>query len=148
MGEYYTNVALSNQQIRKDWEIFRASCLSNINDIILTLGLHSNGYIFQIIDIALGILQHEHENSIILRRSALYVLHTIVYLNASCVDFGANISNKKLLNQKLQYIHTVLENLLVNGCIQVYDGKIDDAVCKHHIQCCLSLYSCNVHKMY
>jgi hypothetical protein len=137
--DYYKNVTFSHQQIMKDWEIFRASCLSNINDIILTLGIHSNNYMLQIIDIALGILQHEQSNSIILKRSSLYLLHTIVFLNVSCVGFNTNMANKTLFNERLRYIRIVLENLVVNG--DIHDAEMNDVVCNHHIQRCLSLYS-------
>ena len=139
--DYCEDVAFSHKQMIKDWEIFRASCLSNINDIIMTLGIHSNIYMLQVIDIALGILQHEQSNSLILKRSSLYLLHTIVFLNVSCVGFNTNMANKTLFNEKLQYIRIVLENLLRNCNIQVHEAEINDAVCNHHIQRCLSLYS-------
>ena len=55
MEDYCNTIGMEHQQISNDWSILRSSCLSNINDIILTLGIHSNRYILQILDIALDL---------------------------------------------------------------------------------------------
>ena len=78
--DYCNTIGMEHQQISNDWSILRSSCLSNINDIILTLGIHSNRYILQILDIALGVLEYERDTIILLKRSALYLLHTIIFL--------------------------------------------------------------------
>ena len=137
--DYCRIVEIEQEQLHHDWNVLRASCLSNINDIILTLGRYSNKYILNIIDIALGILQHEHETGGVLMRTSLYVLNTILFLNKVCVGYSGNMKNKLVLFEKIQHIKIVLENLLVNGH---YSGRSvhHDAVCKYHIQNCLDLY--------
>ena len=133
--DYCNTIGMEHQQISNDWSILRSSCLSNINDIILTLGIHSNRYILQILDIALGVLEYERDTIILLKRSALYLLHTIIFLNKTYGRYGnVKIETRKILMEKIRYAKVVLQNVLVNGI----DVK-DDMVCKYHIQSCLEL---------
>ena len=139
LEDYCSSDGVERQQLVHDWNILRTSCLSNINDIILTLGIYSNKYILKIIDIALGILQHEQNKILVLKRGSLYLLNTIMFLYKTCGGYSATMNNKEILMEKLRCVKIVLENLLVNGNV---DNSYDkcDSVCKHHIQNCLELF--------
>ena len=127
----------SSSQLKHDWKLLRASSLSSINDIILTLGPSSAGHHLKIIDISLGILQHEYEESVVLRRTALYVLHSILFVNSRFDSLDISMQTRKLLKDKLQYVNIFLQNMLVNAG---NGSGENDLICKHHVHCCLSLY--------
>lgn len=136
-GELIDEYKLSSQQ-KHDWIILRASSLSGINDIILTLGPSSVSYHLKIIDISLGILQHEYQESVVLRRTALYVLHSILFINSMCDRYDVvDMQTRKLLKDRLQYANIFLQNMLVNAS---NGSGENDVVCKHHMHRCLSLY--------
>jgi hypothetical protein len=66
------------------WSAFRASCLSNLADIILVLGKHATKYCSKVSQLALGIIVHEsetvgdsNESVLLVRRGAVYLLRSI-----------------------------------------------------------------------